>query len=179
MSLISRLNPSEGIADFWSEFRKPNPYRWPVLGASLCITGTLMFLIIREDVVGPPVAPEVTYVTSFKPDRTDEEIIASNKINQERKEQREAYIAEREERKKEIYRALARASGMDPRKIERDAAEQFAAEQAAEAKRRTDILKRREDAEKAEFAKAQADKAQAEKTETEKAPAEKAPTPAQ
>ena len=136
MSLIERLNPAEGIADFWQEFKKPTPYRWPILAVSMLMTGALMFLIIREEVVGPPVPLEVTYITSFEPGRSDEEIIASNEENQLRKEARQALIDANEERKKDIYRALARASGMDPDEIERKAAEERAVEEAAEAKRR-------------------------------------------
>ncbi|MDN3646239.1 hypothetical protein QWY75_08500 [Pontixanthobacter aestiaquae] len=140
MSLIQRLNPAGGIADFWQEFRKPTPYRWPILAVSVSMTAGLMFLIIREDVVGPPVPPDVTYITSFAADRTDEEIIATNLIYQAHKEKRDAMIAAREERKKEIYRALARASGMNPREIEKKAAEQMAREDAEAARLRAVAL---------------------------------------
>ncbi|WP_209346836.1 hypothetical protein [Pontixanthobacter sp. CEM42] len=140
MSLIQRLNPAGGIADFWQEFKKPTPYRWPILGVSALMTAGLMFLIIREDVVGPPVPPNVTYITSFAEGRSDEEIIASNLVYQAHKEKRDAMIAAREERKKEIYRALARASGMNPREIEKKAAEQLAREDAEAARLRAIAL---------------------------------------
>lgn len=142
MSLISRLNPKDGVQDFWSEFRRPNPYRWRILAASIVLTSGLMYLIIREDLVGPPVPYDVEYITSFEPGRTDEEIIASNIENQRRKEEIEALFEQNEERKKELYRALARASGMDPDKIEREAAEEEAREEAAATARREQALGR-------------------------------------
>jgi hypothetical protein len=142
MSLISRLNPKTGAVDFWSEFTKPNPHRWPILGVSMLMTTALLYFIVQEEVVGPPVAPTVTYITSFKPDRSDDEIIESNKKYQLLKDEREAYFEAREERKKEIYRALARASGMDPRKIEREAAQQLAREDAEAARMRAVALGR-------------------------------------
>ena len=43
--MIQRFNPGPGIADFWQEFKRPNPYRWPVLAASALLTGSLIFLL--------------------------------------------------------------------------------------------------------------------------------------
>lgn len=45
MRIIQRLNPGPGIADFWTEFKRPNPYRWPVLGGSALLTASLMFML--------------------------------------------------------------------------------------------------------------------------------------
>ncbi|GAA4647635.1 hypothetical protein GCM10023115_55970 [Pontixanthobacter gangjinensis] len=142
MSLISRLNPKDGVQDFWSEFRRPNPYRWRILAASMTLTGGLMYLIIQENVVGPPVPYDVEYITSFEPGRTDEEIMVSNIENQRKKEEMAALLEQNEERKKELYRALARASGMDPDEIEREAAEEEARDEAAAIVRREQALGR-------------------------------------
>ncbi|MGN3974254.1 hypothetical protein [Tsuneonella sp. SYSU-LHT278] len=48
--MIQRLNPGPGIADFWTEFKRPNPYRWPVLAASALLTGSLLFLLTDDAV---------------------------------------------------------------------------------------------------------------------------------
>lgn len=45
MRRLQRLNPGPGLADFWSEFRRPNPYRWPILAGSALLTGSLLFLL--------------------------------------------------------------------------------------------------------------------------------------
>ncbi|MFN6936002.1 MAG: hypothetical protein ACK4NZ_12740, partial [Tsuneonella sp.] len=42
---MQRLNPGPGLADFWSEFKRPNPYRWPILATSALLTGSLLFLL--------------------------------------------------------------------------------------------------------------------------------------
>lgn len=140
MSFFSRLNPKEGVADFISEFSRPNPHRWPILGVSILITTGLMFWITQDEAIGPPVPYEVTYITSFAPDRTTEEIVAGNIANQNRKDELERILAEREERKKEIYRALGRAAGMDVAKIEREAAEEAARAEAKAAAERQRIM---------------------------------------
>ena len=45
MRRLQRLNPGPGIADFWQEFKRPNPYRWPILAVSALFTGSLLFLL--------------------------------------------------------------------------------------------------------------------------------------
>ncbi len=131
----SRFNPKAGIADFWSEFRKPNPYRWPILFVSSLPFALIMLWATSETVYLPPERPSVTYITSFAPDRTDDEIIASNKENQTAKDERAARIAEYEQRKRDAYKALGAASGFDVEEMERQAEADRAAEAAAEAAR--------------------------------------------
>ena len=48
MRRLQRLNPGPGLADFWAEFRKPNPYRWPILAASALLTGSLLYLLTDD-----------------------------------------------------------------------------------------------------------------------------------
>jgi hypothetical protein len=140
MAYLDKINPAGGIADFWHEFRRPNPYRWPVLLISFLITGSILSMIIWEKVRIPPERPTVTYITSFAPDRTDAEIIASNIANQRLKEEREAAQAARLERQRDAYRALGRATGMDVDSIDERVAREQAAEKAAEEAKRRELL---------------------------------------
>ncbi len=117
--------------DFWSEFRKPNPYRWPILLASCIPLFVIFYWLSNETSYGEPEKPDVTYIESFAPDRTDEEIIASNIANQEVIDLRETEAARREQRKRDLYKALGAAAGMDVDEIERRADEERAAEEAA------------------------------------------------
>lgn len=140
MSYLDKINPAGGIADFWHEFRRPNPYRWPVLLISFLITGSILSMIIWEKVRIPPERPTVTYITSFAPDRTDAEIAASNLANQKLQDERRAAEAARLERQRDAYRALGRATGMDVDAIEERVARERAAEQAAEEAKRRELL---------------------------------------
>ena len=140
MRLISRLNPAEGVGDFWEYIRRPQPYRWPILGLSMLMTGSLLFWVLQERYYLPPERPKVSFITTFAPGRTDEEIIASNIANQARKEALAAEQAEREELRREIYRSFGRAAGMDVEKIEREAAAERAREEAAEKARREALI---------------------------------------
>ncbi len=128
----SRFNPATGIADFWAEFTKPNPYRWPILFVSILPIGGLIIYLMMDVTYAPPARPDVTYITSYAPDRTDEEIVASNMDNQARKDELAAKRAEIEERKREMYRELGRASGFDVEAMEEQIAAERAAEEAAQ-----------------------------------------------
>ncbi|WP_435418538.1 hypothetical protein WAB17_02905 [Parerythrobacter aurantius] len=136
MGKLSRFNPSGGIADFWNEFRKPTPYRWPILLTSLAIPLTSLYLISQERHLIPPERPTIDYITSFEPGRSDSEIVASNIENQKRKEAEQARIAALEEEAKDAYRALGRATGVDVDAMEREIAEEKAREEAAAGSRR-------------------------------------------
>ena len=113
MRLSTRFNPVGGIQDFWSEFTRPNPYRWPILIASMLCTFGLLFWVTKERVIGPPARPEVTFISTFAEGRTDEEIVASNLANQRLQDQIREEQAVREEEVRDMYRTLGRASGLD------------------------------------------------------------------
>jgi uncharacterized protein (UPF0335 family) len=181
--MIQRFNPGPGLADFWSEFKRPNKYRWPILAGSALLTGSLMFLLTdhavrlnwlvavvlvllggvtiavmiaehvrirlgvlavavlitaallyqftRERVRIPPPLPEVTYISTFEPGRTDAQIEASNLANQKKQERLSAEQAQREEKVKDVYRTLGRATGLDVDAMERDIAREKTQEQKA------------------------------------------------
>jgi hypothetical protein len=183
MRMIQRLNPGPGIADFWTEFKRPNPYRWPVLAGSALLTASLMYLLtdhavnlnwavggvlvliggvalgavlaehvrVRFSVLGiaalmtfgllysftrervriPTRPPEVTYISTFAPGRSEAEIAASNRANQKQQETLRAQQAAREEKAKDAYRALGRATGLDVDAMERDIKRDEARERAA------------------------------------------------
>lgn len=133
MSFWRKISPIRAIKDFTHEFVRPNPYRWQISAVSAAATFAVFSVMWREEAVAPPPRPEITYITSWRADRTDAEIIASNKANQERKDALAQLEAERQERIRGMYRTLGRMSGMDVDKIEREAAAERAAEKRTEA----------------------------------------------
>ena len=132
MSFWRRISPAHAVGDFADQWRQPTPHRWKILGVSAAATFAIFMVFVPEDQRVPPARPEVTYITTWAPDRTQEEIIASNLANQARKERLAAERAAREERKKELYRALGRATFIDVDAMEAEIAREQAAE-AAEA----------------------------------------------
>ena len=140
MSSLSRFNPKTGIVDFWHEFRKPNPLRWPILAVSTLPLLVIFYWLSTEKHYKTPERPTITYIESYGPDRTDEEIIASNEANQEVKELREAAQQDLANRKREIYKALGRGLGMDVDTIAAEADARREAEEAAAAERRAEFF---------------------------------------
>lgn len=134
MRFASRFNPTGGIVDFWHEIRRPTPYRWPILGLSLLCTFVLLFWVTKESVLAPPARPEVSFISTFAPGRSDAEIMASNIANQKRKERLAAEQAKRDEAVKAAYRALGRATGVDVDAMERKIAAEKAAKDAAKSR---------------------------------------------
>lgn len=129
----SRFNPATGFVDFWNEFKKPQDHRWLILLASVLPVIGILYWAMQQSVTAPPERPEVTWITSFAPDRTDEEIVASNLANQERKDALAAERERLEEEKKQMYRDLGRATGIDVDEMERRIEEERAAEEATAA----------------------------------------------
>ena len=145
MSSLSRYNPKAGIIDFWHEFRKPNPLRWPMLAASTIPLLVIGYWLTGETHYRDPERPTITYITTFDPGRSDDEIIVSNQANQEVKELRQAAEDELANRKREIYKALGAGIGMDVDRIAAEADARRAAEEAAEQARRDQLYGRSAD----------------------------------
>ncbi len=132
MSFVSRLNPKGGITDFWTEFKKPTPYRVPILLASIAPVALLMWWATGEQYMIAPEPPEVTYISTFAADQTDEEIIAKNAARQKIMDARRAELEAIAERKREIYRELGRATGVDVTDTENPVEEAESADTAPE-----------------------------------------------
>ncbi len=130
MRLLSRFNPVGGVQDFWSEFARPNPYRLPILAASGMLTFVLLWAFTQERVYTEPERPNVTYITTFEPGRSDADIVRSNVENQRIQDQLRTLAAQREERRKELYRTLGQATGLDVDAMEAEIAAQEAADAA-------------------------------------------------
>lgn len=137
----SRFNPAPGIADFWNEIRRPQPYRWLFLALSVMPVAVILYWAMGTTVYKEAERPKVTYITTLDPARSDTEIAAENHTNQEVKNLRAAELERIATRKREMYKSLGAAAGMDVEEIERKAEAERAAEEAAEAKRRADLLK--------------------------------------
>lgn len=153
----SRFNPKTGVLDFWQEFRKPNPYRWPILIVSTLPLAVIFYWLSTETVYKDPERPSITYITTFDPTRSDAEIMASNEENQELKELREQAEEDLEARKRELYKALGAAAGMDVEEIDRRGREARAAEEAAERARLDELMGRTGEDDSAQSENAESD----------------------
>lgn len=129
----SRFNPAGGIADFWNEIRRPQPYRWLFVALSILPVAGMLWWGMNSTVYGEPERPRITYITTLEPARSDAEIMAENRANQEIKDLRKAEEARIAQAKRDMYKALGRATGMDVDAIERKAEAERAAEAAAAA----------------------------------------------
>lgn len=125
------INPTGAIGDFVTVFRQARGYRWRFALLAVVCTAMVFSLIVFEEARIEPRPPEIIYINSWRPGRSDAEIHASNLVNQQRKEREAAEQAVRDQQVKDIYKALGRVSGMDVDAIEAKAKADAAAEARA------------------------------------------------
>jgi hypothetical protein len=128
---LRQISPTGAFRDLLAVWQTPGQNRWLVLGAAMAMTFCMAMLFIPESKRIEPRPPEVFYITTWASDRTEQEIIASNCHNQELKDALEARLAEREEFRRDIYRALGRATFIDVDAIEAEVEADQAREAAA------------------------------------------------
>lgn len=102
-----------------------------MLGVSIAATFAILMVFLPKNQRVEPRPPQVTWITTYSPDRTEAEIIASNIENQRRQDELAARLAAREERRRALYRELGRATGLDVDEMEARIARERAAEEAA------------------------------------------------
>ena len=124
------ISPKRAAIDFVDVWKQPSDHRWPVLGVAVALTFALFMLFIPESQRVEPELPRVIWVSTFDEARTDAEIIASNCANQIRQNELREKYAQRAELRKDMYKALGAATGMDVEAIEAQAEAERAAEEA-------------------------------------------------
>jgi hypothetical protein len=127
------VSPGGAIGDLITVIKQAGPNRWRFAFLALLPPLGILWTFMQEEVRGKPKGPVVTYITTFRADRTDAEIVASNIANQRYQDQLRAEQAKREEEVRKIYKTLGRLSGMDVDKIEREAKAERMAEEARKA----------------------------------------------
>jgi hypothetical protein len=125
------VSPRGAIADFREVVRQAGPNRWRFAFLAALPPIGIFLVFAGEEGRGKQKPPQITYITSWRADRSMAEIVASNLANQKRKDALAAEQARREEEARQVYKTLGRMSGMDVDAIEAKAR----AEQAAEAAR--------------------------------------------
>jgi hypothetical protein len=128
---LRNVSPMDGIGSFVEYWKQPTPYRWQILGVSVALTFTMIVLFAPKTERAPPEKMQVTWINSWPEGRSEAEIIASNIANQKKKDEAAALEQQRQAFRKEFYRKLAKASGLDPDELEREYSRQAAPAPAA------------------------------------------------
>jgi hypothetical protein len=131
MSYWKNVDPVGAIADFRTVFQQAGKNRWRIAVLAAAATTAIFSLMFQEEHRILPRAPKVIYITSWRADRSDAEIVASNAANQKYQDQVRAEQARRDEDVRQVYVKLGRMSGMDVDAIEAKAKAERAAEDTA------------------------------------------------
>jgi hypothetical protein len=131
MSIWKNVDPVGAIADFRTVFEQAGKNRWRIaVFAAVATIGTFSMMFQEEHRILPR-PPKVTYITSWRADRSNAEIVATNRANQIFQDRVQVEQAKREEEVRNIYKKIGRYSGMDVDAIEAKAKADQAAEDAA------------------------------------------------
>jgi len=137
---LALFNPLRAFRDFRGVWMQENPYRWRIALVSLVATIAVFSVMFQEEQRVIPRPPEVTWITTFEPGRTDEEIMASNIENQKINDRLRAEQEARDARVRDMYEAIGRASGIDVDEAKQQGEAERAAQAAAEEEARQKAL---------------------------------------
>ena len=134
-SFWKNVRPVGAIADFRAVYQTAGQHRWRFVALAAATTWVIFSLVTHEEARILPRPPHIDYITSWRPGRSDAEILAGNIANQQRKDRLAAEQAKRDEVVRGIYKTLGRATGMDVDAIDAKARADAAAEASASAAR--------------------------------------------
>ncbi|WAT17586.1 hypothetical protein OZN62_11750 [Aurantiacibacter sp. MUD11] len=123
-----RVSPRRAVEDFHQQWKQPTPHRWPILGVAVAATFCVFMLFIPDSERVKPERPEVMYISTLDESRSEAEIIASNCANQAFKDELQARLDASAERRREMYKALGRATFIDVDEMEAEIEARRAAE---------------------------------------------------
>ena len=125
------ISPRRAAVDFADQWQRPTPHRWQILGVAAAATFCIFMLFVPEGQRIQPAEPDVWYISTFAEDRSEAEIIAGNCANQRYQDQLAELLAESEERQRELYAALGRATFIDVDAMQAEIDAERAAAEAA------------------------------------------------
>ena len=132
MGFFRDISIRRALREFREQWDRPDGVRWRVLALSAAITFAIVYTAVPRSERAAPQPPDVTFIQNFAPGRSDEEIARENLINQCEQDRFAALQEQRVERRREMYRALGQATGLDTDEMERRIAEERAAEGLSE-----------------------------------------------
>ena len=111
-------SPRGAIADLKLVYTQAGKHRWRIAFLSGLATFGTFSVMSGESWKKGRELPEITYINSWREDRTAAETKAFIEENQRRKDERAALEAKAEQDAKAFWKALGRVSGMDVAEIE-------------------------------------------------------------
>jgi hypothetical protein len=127
------VSPGGALGDFVTVFRQAGKHRWRYAFLAALPPLGIFAVFANEEARGLPPPPKITYITSWRADRSEAEIIQTNIENQKFQDRLKAEQARREAEVREMYKTIGRYSGMDVDAIEKRAEAERAAETARKA----------------------------------------------
>ncbi|WP_241491828.1 hypothetical protein [Sphingomonas endophytica] len=95
-SFLARLSPTNAFRDLRFFIRTRERYEWSFFALSVTLTALILWAFVHDSYAEKEYKPNIIYFQQWTLDRTDEQIIAQQKIDQAKR-----VIAEREQKARE------------------------------------------------------------------------------
>lgn len=95
MRYFSRFSPLAAIRDLRAFLAARRPYELWFGILAILVTGTLMVGFILDSRIAAPYRPNIVYIEQWRGDRTDDQIVAQQKVDQVAVDARNAEIERR------------------------------------------------------------------------------------
>ncbi|MGE3689854.1 MAG: hypothetical protein AB7F98_00580 [Novosphingobium sp.] len=133
------------FGDLLGVFREAGPNRWRIAALAAIPPLAMFWAFAQDEVRGQPRRPEITYITSWRADRSLAEIERSNLANQRIKDMIAAREARLRAEQQQAYMAIGRATGLDVDEMKRQADAERAQRLAQQRAAFAELRKRQED----------------------------------
>ncbi|WP_448659413.1 hypothetical protein ACPVPU_02855 [Sphingomonas sp. CJ99] len=100
--MMKQVQPRTAIRDVYELFIRPRPHKWGFMGLAATITALVISGFVSDSRQERPYKRDIVYVQDWRLDRTDEQIIAQQQVDEARKLERLKKLnAEKEKRRQE------------------------------------------------------------------------------
>lgn len=141
-AFFRNVSPKRALLDLWQVLGAPGEYRWRSIVLAAMVTGGITWVMLQQQWRGLPHPPKVIYFPSYLPGRTDDQIRAENIEATRKARAAEAEEEARQERIRQMYRAVGNATGVDTKRpYDEGKAEREAAKKALDA-RNAEVLRK-------------------------------------
>lgn len=106
MNFFARMNPFRALRDLRLFFHQRERHELVFLVLAVVLTGLLIGGFAHDSTVEKVYEPDIIYVQQYRLDRTDEQIVAQQKIDQAKKDKEQAALRARREKTQAEFKRL-------------------------------------------------------------------------
>lgn len=104
--MLRHASPRGAFSDLREALRIRYRYQWGFMFAAFCVTALILAGLAKDAYFEVPYKREIIYVQNWRADRSLEEIIAQQKIDQAKREKEQAEAAAKAEKRRREWQQI-------------------------------------------------------------------------